>query len=71
MAEIKHTDFLARFVGRGWLHAARDDADEKEAVAHGLREGWLRMEMSEAHFTPAGRAALSKATDNPVHEGEG
>ncbi len=55
------TNFLNRFVGRGWLHAYRDDPDERAAVDYGLREGWLRMELSEAHFTPAGRAALQEA----------
>jgi hypothetical protein len=50
--------FLARFVGRGWLHATRDDPDEQAAVNEGLRAGWLRRELGEAHFTPAGRSLL-------------
>jgi hypothetical protein len=55
-----HTDFLARFVPRGWLHADREDAAEQEAVEIGLRKRWLRRELSEAHFTPAGRHALER-----------
>jgi hypothetical protein len=51
--------FLARFVGRGWLSADRQDVDEQAAVKVGLSLGWLRHELSEAHFTPSGRAALN------------
>lgn len=54
-----HTDFLARFVDRGWLHATREDESEQQAVDLGLRRRWLRRELGEAHFTPKGRAALS------------
>ena len=50
--------FLARFVSRGWLHGTRSDVEEQAAVDLGLREGWLREELSEVHFTPAGRMAL-------------
>ena len=50
--------FLARFVWRGWIHAVRDDGLEQAAVDLGLRNGWLRRELNEAHFTTAGRAAL-------------
>lgn len=50
--------FLARFTGRGWLHAIRDDAFEQEAVDLGLRKRWLRREYNEAHFTPKGHSAL-------------
>ena len=53
--------FLSRFVDRGWLHGTRDDAREQEAVDYGLRKRWLRRELSEVHFTPAGRAALKGA----------
>lgn len=51
--------FLARFIGRGWLHGRRDDTIEQEAVDIGLRKRYLRRELSEVHFTPAGRTALS------------
>lgn len=57
-----HTNFLSRFVSRGWLHADREDAAEREAVEIGLRKRWLRRELSEAHFTPAGRAALEQGS---------
>jgi hypothetical protein len=50
--------FLARFLGRGWLAATRENPFEQVAVDYGLRRGWLRRELSEAHFTPAGRSAL-------------
>lgn len=53
-------NFLSRFVGRGWLHATREDADEQAAVDTALRKRWLRREMNEAHFTPAGRQALAR-----------
>lgn len=53
--------FLARFAGRGWIHAVRDDAFEQLAVDLGLRKRWLRREGNEAHFTPAGRRALESA----------
>jgi hypothetical protein len=52
--------FLCRFVKRGWLHGTRDDTAEQTAVDLGLRKRWLRRELSEVHFTPAGRAALEK-----------
>lgn len=54
------TSFLARFVGRGWLHAHRDDVLERAAVDYGLNMGWLRRELNEAHFTPLGRAAIAR-----------
>lgn len=57
----KAKDFLARFVGRGWLHGARDHPDEQEAVDLGLRKRWLRRELGEVHFTPKGRADLQRA----------
>lgn len=53
--------FLARFAGRGWLHGTRDDPAEQAAVDLGLRKRWLRRELSEVHFTPKGRQALSGA----------
>lgn len=59
--EVKLTrarEFLNRFVNRGWLSAQRDCEDEQAAVDLGLRKRWLRKELSEAHFTPAGRLAL-------------
>jgi hypothetical protein len=56
----QHARFLERFVGRGWLHGTRDDAVEQAAVDYGLRKRWLRRELSEVHFTPAGRRALSE-----------
>jgi hypothetical protein len=62
MEAPEHIAFLARFVSRGWLHAAREDRDEQAAVDLGLRKHWLRRELSEAHFTPAGRAAIAKAS---------
>lgn len=55
-----HTEFLARFVPRGWLAARRDDPVEQAAVDIGLRKRWLRRELGEVHFTPAGRAALQQ-----------
>lgn len=51
--------FLSRFVSRGWLHGTRDNADEQRAVDLALRKRWLRRELSEVHFTPAGRIAIS------------
>lgn len=54
----KYERFLVRFVDRGWLHATRDSPDEQMAVNFGLRYGWLRKELSEAHFTPKGRQHL-------------
>lgn len=59
----KHTAFLGRFISRGWLHGAREDQDEQDAVNIGLRKRWLRREMSEVHFTPKGRAAIAKALE--------
>jgi hypothetical protein len=56
----QHSRFLSRFVGRGWLHGERSDPDEQRAVNYGLRNKWLRRELSEVHFTPAGRAALEQ-----------
>lgn len=56
------TAFLARFIPRGWLHAIRDDADEQAAVDAALRKRYLRRELSEAHFTPRGRAARQEQT---------
>lgn len=50
--------FLGRFVGRGWIHAIRDDELEQAAVDLGLRRAWLRREGDEAHFTAAGRQHL-------------
>lgn len=50
--------FLARFVGRGWLAAKRENPDEQAAVDMALRKRWVRRELSEVHFTPAGRRAL-------------
>lgn len=61
-----HLTFLARFVARGWLHAVRDDADEQRAVDYGLRKRWLRREMSEVHFTPAGRRAIAEGGPSDV-----
>lgn len=61
--------FLARFVSRGWLHAIREEADEQVAVHIALRKRWLRRELNEAHFTPAGRAALgTEAGRNSLEE---
>ncbi len=54
----RHERFLVRFVDRGWLHATRDNPDEQAAVNFGLRYGWLRRELGEAHFTPKGRMKL-------------
>jgi hypothetical protein len=54
--------FLSRFVSRGWLSANRECIEEQFAVDLGLRRRWLRTELSEAHFTRAGRAALQKDT---------
>lgn len=51
--------FLSRFVARGWLHGTRQDEAEQSAIDKALRKRWLRKELSEVHFTPAGRAALS------------
>jgi hypothetical protein len=60
-AQIKQArTFLCRFVERGWLHRLRDNSAEQRAVNLGLREKWLRRELSEVHFTPAGRAALEQ-----------
>lgn len=53
--------FLARFVARGWLHGTREDPNEQAAVDIALRKKWLRRELSEVHFTPAGRAGLAPA----------
>lgn len=53
--------FLSRFIDRGWIHATREDPDEQTAINLGLRKRWLRRELSEVHFTPAGRAGLAKA----------
>ena len=50
--------FLVRFVGRGWLHATRENAEEQAAVDLGLRKRWLRREGSEVQFTSKGRIAL-------------
>lgn len=52
--------FLSRFISRGWLHATRDDQMEQVAVDKGLRSRFLRRELGEAHFTPAGRRALEE-----------
>jgi hypothetical protein len=52
--------FLCRFVDRGWLHGTRANTAEQAAVDLGLRKRWLRRELSEVHFTPAGRAALEQ-----------
>lgn len=60
--ETEARRFLARFVARGWLSANRECIEEQYAVDLGLRRRWLRTEMSEAHFTPAGRRALDEAT---------
>lgn len=51
--------FLARFVGRGWLHGIRENAEEQVAVDLALRKRWLKREMREMHFTPKGRTALA------------
>lgn len=51
--------FLARFIVRGWIYAIRDAADEQAAVDAAFRKRWLRREMNEGHFTPAGRRALA------------
>lgn len=58
--------FLRRFVGRGWLHATRENPDEQYAVNLGLTKRWLRRELGEAHFTPAGRIALSASPASPA-----
>lgn len=52
--------FLRRFIPRGWIHATRDDADEQAAIDAALRLRWMRRELLEAHFTPAGRTALEQ-----------
>jgi hypothetical protein len=57
-AEARHVAFLARFVGRGWIHWVRENADEQAAVDYGLRRRWLRQVLEEGHFTPAGQQAL-------------
>jgi hypothetical protein len=54
--------FLQRFMARGWLSAERQDPFEKLAVDYAVRKGWLRLEGSEAHFTPLGRSALLQDT---------
>lgn len=59
-AEPSAARFLSRFVGRGWLHATRDDPSEQRAVDLGLRKRWLRRELSEVHFTPKGRIAIAE-----------
>lgn len=56
--DLAMRSFLARFLGRGWLHALRDSEGEQAAVDMGIRKGWLRREMNEAHFTPEGRRVL-------------
>ena len=56
--------FLARFGGRGWLAATRDDPTEQEAVDAGLRKRWLRRELGEVHVTPKGRVALDDWASN-------
>lgn len=56
-----HTAFLIRFVPRGWIHATRDDAVEQEAIDIALRKRYLRRELFEVHFTPAGRTALASS----------
>ncbi|TPK14117.1 hypothetical protein [Mesorhizobium sp. B2-5-11] len=58
-----HRTFLNRFVSRGWIHAIRENPTEQEAIDIGLRKRYLRRELSEAHFTPAGRAALSSGSE--------
>lgn len=58
----QEVQFLNRFVSRGWLHGTRGDATEQSAVDKALRKRWLRRELSEVHFTPAGRAALAKGS---------
>jgi len=60
----RHIDWLSRFVPRGWIHATRDDDFEQEAIAIGLHKRWLRRELGEVHFTPAGRALLSQEAEN-------
>lgn len=60
--------FLSRFVKRGWLSADRPDASEQRAIEYGLRRGWLRRELSEAHFTPVGREALQGRIPSPCPE---
>lgn len=52
--------FLSRFVMRGWIHAVREDKFEQGAVIKALDLRYLRRELNEAHFTPAGRTALSE-----------
>lgn len=60
-AQIKQARaFLYRFVERGWLHGLRDNIAEQNAVDLGLRKRWLRRELSEVHFTSAGRHALEQ-----------
>lgn len=56
------TTFLGRFVVRGWIHAIRDDPDEQVAIDIALRKRYLRRELSEAHFTPKGRLALTSGS---------
>ena len=51
-------DELARFVGRGWMHAEPDDELRAEAIKIGLRKRWLRRELNEVSFTAKGRAVL-------------
>jgi hypothetical protein len=50
--------FLARFVGRGWLFARRSNAAEQAAVDAGLRAGLLRRDGGEVLFTDLGRQEL-------------
>ncbi len=47
--------FLARFVRRGWLAAARENGGEQKSVELGVRNGWLVIVGSEAQFTEVGR----------------
>ena len=50
--------FLRRFVARGWIHGSRENEVEQEAIDVALRLGYLRRELGEVHFTPAGRRNL-------------
>lgn len=54
----EEADFLCRFIARGWLHGTRECRKEQAAVNKALRLKYLRKELSEVHFTPAGRIAL-------------
>ncbi|WP_244421457.1 BrnA antitoxin family protein [Allomesorhizobium alhagi] len=43
----------------------REDPDEQRAVDVAVRKKWLRRELREVHFTPAGRIALADGEPKP------